>query len=968
MLAIERDEADIMTVEAGNMFTAGRWHGLVPIAMEEYSGTSVKNAVVIAQKTAEIKSLQDLQGKRLCSPGAGTMAGWILPISRLLRQSTSFQENSQSPESLKLNIIDCNNAYQTLSSFFGPSCVPGTLDSRHNQRSDNPTNLCQTCGPHRDTDTWCSSSDPYAGTDGVLNCMVHAAGEVAFLSADVALKLPAQTAERFEFVCPDGSTTPLMPLTVCSWGTFLADAFVVDSSKTEVEKIFLQRFVFNLTQTALRIFSDRMPVTNEKRYNGSDLLWSDAVTNIRLLSEPERRLQKLLGPDLYAAAQGDTACPYPGMRFCVVGREELDKCTALRAALESRNLKPPLICTLGRNHWDCMKLIADDLADVMVADAADSYLAEKLYGLTPFMAEIYDQPEPFLYAVAVARRKDPVTSLLDLRGRRTCHGSIYSAVGWSVPISFLVTQNRVREAKDCDDLTYQVSQIFQKACAPGALVTAHYRSVLHPENLCDLCMGDIESYCAREPGEPYYGSTGAFKCLAEGGGHVAFVTHLTPWENTDGRNMRMWARALVSQDFELLCVDGTRAPLSDFEKCNLGKVPANVIMSRKATSEETVDAWAVLFDYAQEAFGSPSSRDFRMFQSESHLNQDLMFRDMTTRLVRIAVENRSAEQYLGDEFVRVVLRAQCSSADHMGRTRVAYLTGGYDGEAAVNYQSAKTFKAHVNEERFVVYTIDIRTDGWYCQMDNGASVPINRSDFTLDMGDTVVKFEVIFIGIAGNPGEDGKLQAYFDLLKIPYTSCGAASSIVTFNKRFAVALAASNGILVAKSLHLFKDNAIDVADIGQRLRLPLFVKPCNGGSSIGVSKVSQWENLQSALATAFALDSEILLEEAISGREFTVGVYSHRGSAITLPITEVISMNEFFDFEAKYHGKSREDTPAQVDEDIAKNLEQQEPFMLEINTVPGQTSASILPQQIRAAGLTLREFYTDLIDAALTRP
>ena len=158
-----------------------------------------------------------------------------------------------------------------------------------------------------------------------------------------------------------------------------------------------------------------------------------------------------------------------------------------------------------------------------VADPADSYLAEKLYGLQPFMAEIYDQGEPFVFGVAVAKRKDPATSLLDLRGKRTCHGALYGAVGWSVPVSFLLTQNRVRDALDCGDLMYQVAQIFQKACAPGALFTAAGsstpRSVLHTENLCDLCMGDGEEYCGRGPGEPYFGSTGAFKVDYE------YITH-----------------------------------------------------------------------------------------------------------------------------------------------------------------------------------------------------------------------------------------------------------------------------------------------------------------------------------------------------------------------------------------------------------------------------------------------------------
>ena len=169
---------------------------------------------------------------------------------------------------LELNITDCNNPVATMSAFFGPSCVPGALDYRHNPRSTNPDQLCRACRPSRDTEnsSWCSSNDPYAGTDGVLNCLVHGSGDVAFMSAEAVLKLSPSTAAMFKFVCPDGRTAPVTPLSVCSWGAFPSDAFVTDSAKPSEEKAFLQMFLGNLTRTAAKIFSDRLPGTNEKRY------------------------------------------------------------------------------------------------------------------------------------------------------------------------------------------------------------------------------------------------------------------------------------------------------------------------------------------------------------------------------------------------------------------------------------------------------------------------------------------------------------------------------------------------------------------------------------------------------------------------------------------------------------------------------------------------------------------------------
>jgi D-alanine-D-alanine ligase len=243
------------------------------------------------------------------------------------------------------------------------------------------------------------------------------------------------------------------------------------------------------------------------------------------------------------------------------------------------------------------------------------------------------------------------------------------------------------------------------------------------------------------------------------------------------------------------------------------------------------------------------------------------------------------------------------------------------------------------------------------------------------------------VGLHGTPGEDGKLQGYFDCLKIPYTSCDAATSALTFNKRYTVAVAAFAGMHVAKSLHLFKNIPVAPADILKNLKLPLFVKPNNGGSSLGISKVKEAVELQQALDKAFNEDDQVLVEEFISGREFTIGVFKQKGEIIALPITEIISDNEFFDFEAKYQGASQEITPAQLEEVVAKKIRDEaqkayavfncngivridfiynqadgNPYLLEINTVPGQSDASLVPQQVVAMGMSLKDFYSALIE------
>lgn len=322
---------------------------------------------------------------------------------------------------------------------------------------------------------------------------------------------------------------------------------------------------------------------------------------------------------------------------------------------------------------------------------------------------------------------------------------------------------------------------------------------------------------------------------------------------------------------------------------------------------------------------------------------------------------------------------------------IAFVTGGYSGEAVVSYKSAITIEQNLDPEKYEVYRINITPEEWFHPTADGGKIPVDKSDFTLTITGKKIRFNGVFIGIHGTPGEDGKLQGYFDLMGLPYTSCDAAVSALTFNKRYTVAVAAFGGIRVAKSLHLFKAQPLSTAQVLAQLKLPVFVKPNNGGSSIGMSKVNLPEELAPAIEKAFKEDTQVLVEEFITGREFTIGVYRSKGAIHVLPITEVKSKKEFFDFEAKYTpGLAMETTPAEIDAALQSQLEMnakkvyelfncrgvvrmdfiyepeiKEPFLLEINTVPGQSEASIVPQQVRASGGTLKDFYSALLDECL---
>jgi D-alanine-D-alanine ligase len=325
------------------------------------------------------------------------------------------------------------------------------------------------------------------------------------------------------------------------------------------------------------------------------------------------------------------------------------------------------------------------------------------------------------------------------------------------------------------------------------------------------------------------------------------------------------------------------------------------------------------------------------------------------------------------------------------KPKIAFVTGGYSGEAEISYLTAKTIEKNIDPEKFDHYKIDITKEGWFYQLPSGEKIVVDKNDFSLFIHGVKIHFDAVLIGIHGTPGEDGKLQGYFDMLQLPYTSCDCAISALTFNKRYTVAVASFAGIKVANSILLFKNNYQSPDEQVRNLKFPVFVKPNNGGSSIGMSKVnSPSEELGAAIEKAFKEDEQVLVEEFIKGREFTIGVFQSKGKIIALPITEVISKKEFFDYEAKYLGASLEITPAEIDDsltnqikdeaikiyqifncagivriDFIYNEEEGQAYMLEINTVPGQTEASLVPQQVKAMGWTLMDFYTALIDECL---
>ena len=326
------------------------------------------------------------------------------------------------------------------------------------------------------------------------------------------------------------------------------------------------------------------------------------------------------------------------------------------------------------------------------------------------------------------------------------------------------------------------------------------------------------------------------------------------------------------------------------------------------------------------------------------------------------------------------------------KKKVALVTGGLSSEAQISYKSAKTVMNALDKNVYDVYLIDIHPTGWWYENIIGEEVAVNKADFSIEEGGEKITFDIALMCIHGTPGEDGKLQGYFDMIGLPYTSCDTATSALTFNKRYTVAVAGFGGVNVAKSLHLFLETPMSPAQILAQLKLPVFVKPNNGGSSLGISKVNTEHELAPALEKAFKEDTQVLVEEFISGREFTIGVFKSKGTLTVLPITEITTENEFFDFEAKYQGKSKEITPAVISEKMFSDLTTaakkvyatlncrgvvridfiydetlEKAYMLEVNTVPGQSEASVIPQQVKAMGWNLTDFYATIVEDAISK-
>ncbi|KAI5713494.1 hypothetical protein M8J76_000517 [Diaphorina citri] len=749
MTLLDKEEAHVTTLDAGEVFVGGRYHSLIPIMQEVMKdGTKHYYSVAVMKKNSlpDLTHISHLRGKKACFAGVGTQAGWVIPVDVLIRNGG-------------MEVIDCNNHVKSVINYFGPSCAVNALINKYNPIGDNSDRLCELC-IGRVPGEKCTTADPYAGFEGAFRCLVDK-GEVAFLKHTTVQEMIegridayGLTKENFELLCTDGTRQPVDNYQSCNWGQVPSNAVMTTSAKSTQIRRYYQQFLIKTVQ----LFGGPVPPQrtqdlnmvpskdkpsffytddvnygvqngvnnngingangNGNGFNGNgnginglsggngfgqngfgdgdrplynnqedmdnqfrsqyenlpfklfesaprygrrhNLMFQDTADGLSLLDETKQTYSGYLGPSLDQILNV-RQCPVDRMTLCVTSDPEMEKCIKMRTALKAQLLKPEMSCHKAHSHINCMQAIQSGLADVTVLDAGDVYTAGLQYNLIPFISEIYNLGVPEYYVIAVAKEEDPSTELTYLKGKNTCHTGMFTAAGWIIPMAFLISNGWVRPY-GCDSVR-TAAEYFSKSCVPGALST-EYNTGLPYDNLCDLCHGASYRYCRRD--------ARAFRCLIEGGGHVAFVKHTTVLENTDGKRKEWWARNALKEDFELLCPDGTRALLPDYKRCNLGRVKSNAIVARGGDQYNLtqLNAYINLFIYAQQFYARKDVDEFSfsMFSSAPPY-ADLIFQDATRQLRVIKPELRWYSDYLGPDFMRARRVVDCHAG--VGAARVS---------------------------------------------------------------------------------------------------------------------------------------------------------------------------------------------------------------------------------------------------------------------------------------------------------
>ncbi|XP_053160396.1 melanotransferrin-like [Hemicordylus capensis] len=646
--ARQASSADVLAVDGGTIYQAGKEYNLKPVVGEAYGqgvGTSYY-AVAVVRANANL-TINSLKGARTCHTGLNRTAGWNVPVGFLV-------------DSGRVAVMGCDVA-GAVGAYFEASCVPGALGSPY------PASLCALCKGDGAGRGKCSPSatEEYYDYSGAFRCLADGAGEVAFVKHSTVAETtegPASPwwaqqlqAQDFQLLCRDGSKADVSAWRTCHLARVPAHA-VVARADTEGS------LVFQLLSEGQQRFNGEgsdFQMFDSAAYGGKNLLFKDSTTE--LVPITEQTYQAWLGDGYLHAMRGLDCDPTrlpEFLRWCVLSTQEIWKCSKMAMAFKSKNLKPEVQCVSAESREQCMEWIQEREADAVVLAGEDIYTAGKTYGLVPAAGERYAEGDTAstYYAVAVVRRApSDAWTVYELQGRRSCHSGYGTMAGWRIPVGFLSRKGLI-QPQSCSILK-AVSAFFAASCVPTAQREGY------PASLCELCVGDSQGMhaCNASSQERYYGDAGAFRCLAEKQGDVAFVKHSSVLEITEGNNSASWASQLRAGDFQLLCPNGARAEVGQFAECHWGQVPAQAVMVHPDANPLVVYG---LLDKAQDFFGKGNSNGFEMFSSTDFEGQDLIFRDSAIAIM--PVEGRTTfASWLGQAFLESLeglQSLQCSGA------------------------------------------------------------------------------------------------------------------------------------------------------------------------------------------------------------------------------------------------------------------------------------------------------------------
>ncbi|XP_077147356.1 saxiphilin-like isoform X3 [Ranitomeya variabilis] len=562
--------------------------GQTPPTCEVPAPLTLHYAVAVVKKSSTFQ-LDQLKGKRSCHSAVGEAAGWVAPLDVVLKK------NLLSWEGRELKTIE-----KVASEIFSASCAPGAQEA----------NLCEQCAGQEDKCTR-GAGEPYYGDEGAFRCLRDGKGDVAFVADTV---LSGQYSDNFELLCPDNTRRPLSQYKICNFGRIPRHAVVTRSSGDKMKDI--TEYLLQAQKKECKLFSST---------HGKDLLFED--TTSALIALPSAMDTYLfLGQGLFNGMKTLEGAHPPRVlqeiRWCPQSKNEKKKCDDW-SSVSGGAIK----CTEPSSALGCIEMILRNKAEAVAIDVENMHTALKC-GLVPSVDEYYNKDDLIpcqipgseysefgtFRVVALVKKEDKEITWNNLEGKKSCHTGVGHMAGWHIPISLIH-----KKSKNCD-----IGSYFSQSCAPGSPIDS---------NLCKLCIGDPQNTkanttCSLSDKEAYYGNKGAVRCLVEKG-DVAFVLHTAVYENTDGKNTELWAKDLKSTDFELLCPDGSRAPVSDYKKCHLIEIPPQSIFTRPESLRDVVRITL----NQQSLYGRKGfQKDIFQLFSSSH-GQNLLFSDRTQCLV-----------------------------------------------------------------------------------------------------------------------------------------------------------------------------------------------------------------------------------------------------------------------------------------------------------------------------------------------